>query len=354
MPTIGTSEARGLYTKTIVDVYKERITPQSFLRSFFKIKESATKHISIEVQRGTEKIAVDVQRGTEGNRNSFGISNERIILPPYYREYFDGTDLDLYDRLFGTSGEIDSSVFAQFVDTVAEKYGMLQDKIDRAYEKQCADVFQTGVLTLADSSTIDFKRQAASILDVATIAANRVWTDGTNSKPFDDLQAGAKFLREKGKSSGSVINAIMGGKALAAFLDNAKVKARADIKSFSLDMIAAPQRNSVGASYNGSVTAGAYRIDMWSYPEVYDNASGVSTPYIAEENVILLPEIPRFTMAYAAVPVLMKEGAQPMRGQYVLGDYIDERNSAHIFDIKSAGVAVPVAVDQIYTLKVVA
>lgn len=354
MGSIAVSEARGLYTKMIVDVYKERISPQSFLRSFFKVKESATKYISVEVQRGTEKIAVDVQRGTEGNRNAFGLSTERIILPPYFREYFDGTDLDLYDRLFGASGEIDAAIFSQFMDSVADKYGMLQDKIDRAYEKQAADVLTTGVLTLADSSTIDFKRKAASIIDVADINVNRRWTDSTNSKPYDDLKAGAQFLREKGKSSGSVINAIMGGKAMTAFLDNTKVQARADIKNFSLDLISAPQRNSVGASYNGSVSAGAYRFDLWSYPEVYDNASGVSTQYVEEEKVILLPETPRFTMAFAAVPRLVGDGAQPLKGQYVLGDYIDQRNSAHIFDIKSAGVAVPVAVDQIYTMKVVA
>lgn len=354
MGSIATSEARGLYTKMIVDVYKERIQPQQFLRSFFKTKESATKYISVEVQRGTEKIAVDVMRGTEGNRNAFGISNERIILPPYYREFFDGTEIDLYDRVFGSSGEVDSSIFSQFMDTIAEKYGTLQDKIDRAYEKQCADVLQTGVLTLTDGSTIDFKRKTASILDLGTINSNRYWTDGTNSTPFDDLTTGAKFLREKGKSSGSVVNAVCGGKALAAFLDNTKVQKRADIKNFSLDMIAAPQRNSVGASYNGSVSAGAYRVDLWSYPESYDDATGTTKQYVAEENVILLPETPRFTMAYAAVPRLQNDGATPIKGQYVLGDFTDQRNSAHVFDIKSAGVAVPVAVDQIYTMKVTA
>lgn len=354
MGSISTTQARGLYTKTIVDLYKERVVPQSFLRSFFAPKESSTKYISVEVQRGTEKIAVDVSRGTEGNRNSFGISNERIILPPYFREYFDGTEIDLYDRIFGTSGEVDVNTFTQFMDNIAEKYGVLTDKIDRAYEKQCADVFTTGVITLADNTTIDFKRKTESIIDVADINTNRRWTDSTNSKPFTDLENGAKFLREKGKSSGSVINVIMGAKALAAFLENTKVQSRADIKNFSLDTIAAPQRNSVGASYNGSVSAGAYRFDLWTYPEVYENNAGTLIPYIAEEKVILLPQTPRFTMAYAAVPRLLNDGATPVRGRYVLGDYIDQRNSAHIFDIKSAGVAVPVTIDQIYTMKVVA
>lgn len=354
MGVISTTEARGLYTKTIVDVYRERVVPQSFLRSFFVPKESSTKHVSVEVQRGTEKIAVDVSRGTEGNRNSFALSNERIILPPYYREYFDGTDIDLYDRIFGQSGEVDVNTFTQFMDNIAEKYGMLTDKIDRAYEKQCADVLQTGKLTLADGTDIDFKRKTASILDLGSINANRYWTDGTNSKPYEDLENAARFIREQGKSVGTVINAICGSRALSALLDNAKVQKRADVKNFSLDMVAAAQRNAVGATPYGSLMAGSFEIRLWTYPEIYTDANGNNKQYVAEENVIFVPETPRFTMAYAAVPRLLNDGATPVRGRYVLGDYIDQRNSAHIFDIKSAGVAVPVAVDQIYTLKAVA
>ena len=43
----------------------------SFLRSFFPVKTTASKYVSIEVQRGTEYAAVDVLRGTDGNRNTF-------------------------------------------------------------------------------------------------------------------------------------------------------------------------------------------------------------------------------------------------------------------------------------------
>lgn len=348
MGAIPVSQARSLYTTMIVDVYKELLTVQSFLRSFFKTKENASKYISIEVQRGLDLIAVDVVRGSKGNRNDFGLSTLKTILPPYYREFFDGTDLDLFDRLFGTSGEIDSAIFAQFLTDVAEKYMILQNKIERAYEKQCADVFNTGVLTLADGSTIDFKRKTESMATVATL-----WT-AANSDPYEDLKTGAAFLKEKGKAVGSTMNAICGGKALAAFLDNTKVQKRADIKNFGLDIVAQPQRNSVGASYHGRVAAGSFNIDLWSYPEVFTDANGSTKQYIEEEKIIMLPEAPRFTMAYAAVPRLISGVATQTRGAYVLSDYTDEASSAHIFDIKSAGVAVPVAVDQIYTMKVVA
>jgi len=44
----------------------------------------------------------------------------------------------------------------------------------------------------------------------------------------------------------------------------------------------------------------------------------------------------------------------PVKGKFVVSDYTDERNATHIFDVKSAGVAIPVGVDQIYTVKVIA
>jgi hypothetical protein len=115
MGSIKTADAKGLVTKMLIDVYRENIQVQSFLRSFFEVKESLAKTISIEVQRGTEKVAVDVERGTDGNRNSVSKSTEKIFLPPYYKEWFDATELDLYDIMFG-SETIDSANFTRFIE----------------------------------------------------------------------------------------------------------------------------------------------------------------------------------------------------------------------------------------------
>jgi hypothetical protein len=348
MANIASSDARALFTKMLVDVYKERTAPTSFLRSFFTVKEEVTKELSIEVQRGTEKIAVDVERGTEGNRNKFSRSTEKIFVPPYYREYFDATELSLYDRLFGST-EIDDGIFTAFLEQVAEKLRLLQDKIERAYEVQCSQVLETGIVTLNAGINIDFKRKAASLID----NSGTPWTTGAND-PYADLEEGGNFLRQTGKISGGVINAIMGSSALSAFLNNTIVKDRADVRNFFLDMVRGPQKNSVGAALHGEVSAGSYNFRIWTYPEFYDNSSGVSTPYINAKKVILLPEAPRFVLGFAAVPQLATVNGGVKKGAYIVGDYIDERNHKHIFDIRSAGVAIPVAVDQIYTMQVVA
>ena len=357
MAVISTTDARAIFTQKLIDVYKERTAPTAFLRSFFANKESNTKQISIEVQRGTEMIAVDVERGTKGNRNSFSKSTEKIFVPPFYYEYFDATDLDFYDRLFLQDGTVDGVTFGQWVSEIADKLMMLQDKIERAYELQCAQVLETGIVLLKNGTNIDFKRKAASL--VANVAGN-TWATGTVD-PYATLEAGCTFLRTVGKSQGTVYNAIMGSTALSHFLNNTIVKGRADIRNFSLDNIKTAQKNAVGGVLHGEVTCGSYTVRIWTYPEYYDIAGGSSNvPYINAKKVILIPETPKFVLGFAAVPQLVGNvanvgaGLAGKRGAYLIGEYVDVENTAHNINIKSAGVAIPVGVDQIYTVQVVA
>lgn len=354
--TISTTDARALFTQKLIAVYKERVAPMSFLRSFFTVKEESTLELSIEVQRGTERIAVDVERGTEGNRNQFSRSTEKIFVPPLYKEYFDATQLSLYDRLFG-SESIDAGVFNAFLEQVAEKLMQLQDMIERAYELQCAQVLQTGIVTLNGGVNIDFKRKAASMLNLSTINANRYWNVANTSTPIEDLLTGARFLRNVGKSQGGTINGIFGGNALQALLKNAELTSRADIRNYKLDDVRGPQKNATGASLHGQITVGEFSLNLWSYPEVYDKFTAPSTytttPYIDENKVILLPETPKFVLGFGAVPQLVTDGGV-RKGAYIVDDYKDARKKTHDFEMSSAGVAIPVAVDQIYTVQVLA
>ncbi len=342
MSNISNTDARPLFTQKLIAAYQQMSTPTAFLRSFFPALESPTKELSIEVQRGFEKVAVDVTRGTEGNRNTWSLSTEKVFVPPYYREYTDITQLAMYDRLFG-SYEVGNGVFAQFIAQAATKVKQMQDKIDRAYELQCSQVLQTGIVTLNAGTNIDFKRKAASI--VADLGSGSYWSDSID--PVTSIETGCNFLRQVGKVEGAVYNMILGSTALTSLLNNTFVQNRGKIYNYALDVITMPQRNSVGASFHGELSVGSYRVRIWTYPQFYDNVTtGVSTPYIDPKTAILLPESPKFVLGFAAVPQLLSTGIQPVQGQYMVG----ERATAHIMDIKSAGVAIPVAVDQIYTI----
>jgi hypothetical protein len=348
MANISVTDAQGLFTKALVDVYKERPKPTGFLRSFFPSVESATKEVSIEVQRGTEKTAVDVVRGTEGNRNTFSKSTEKIFIPPFYREYMELTEIHLYDRLYGAT-QINDGIFAQYINNVADNLMDLQAKIERSYEKQCAEVLELGTVTLNAATSIDYKRKSGSKVD---LGGGNYWATGTND-PFATFDAGMTNLSKTGKITTGVGRAILGETALRDLMANTKFQARQDLVNMKLDSVSEPLMSAEGAVYHGTVTAGAYRVELWSYPQYHDVA-GVSTPYVNAKKVILMPANTRFKLSFAAVPQLITPNSLPTKGAYVFGEYKDERLTSHIMDIKSAGLAIPVAVDQIYTVQVVA
>lgn len=345
---IPASQARALYTQLVADMLIERTKVMSFLRSFFPTKESVTKYVTIEVQRGTEKVAVDVTRGSQGNYNKVSKSTEKIFEPPYFREWINATELDLYDLIAG-DGTVSEAQFTQFLESMAEKLQMLIAKIERAYELQCSQVLETGIITVADGTNIDFKRKAAHLVDKG--GGNYWATSGVS--PFTDIEAGCVLIRQNGKAQGGVFNAIFGSTAWQHFLDNDKVLGRAAIQNWSLTNVREPQRDSVGGTLHGRITCGSYEVNLWTYPEYYDNSSNASTPYLNAKKVIVLPENPRFKLAFAAVPQIAGSGALK-KGAYVIGEKKDDFDGIHKMDVKSAGVAIPTAVDEIYTVQVVA
>jgi hypothetical protein len=346
--SIPIQDARSLFTKKLIDVYKEMITPMTFLRSFFKVEESLTKEISIEVRRGTERVAVDVTRHTDGNMNTFSNSSEKIFIPPFYYEFLAANDHRLYDVAIGMQSE---TGFAQLTKELAEDLLELQYKIERAYELQCAQVLETGIVQLQANTNIDFKRKAASLVDKG---AGNYWATGTVN-PYTDLENMCKFIRQTGKTRSGIYNAIMGSEALADFLDNTIVKARADIRNITLDDIKTPQTNAEGGVLHGEVTAGSYKVRIWTYPEGYEDASGNFIEYVNSKKVIMLPDNPRFKLAFGAIPMLLEDQPETtQRGAFVVQEYFDRKKTIHEIAVKSAGVAIPVAVDQVVTYQVVA
>jgi hypothetical protein len=361
--SISTADIRALYTKTLVDVYRERIAPTEFLQNLFPVVTVGTKSTSIEVERFGEKVAIDVVRGTEGNRNTFSKSTEKIFEPPFFREYFDMTEMDLYDRVIGSQGNAQVPLFVQLVNESADRLGKLVDKIRRAKEIQCAQVLETGIVTMNQgvTATINYARKATSFVDL--VSTSGYFTTGSNN-PFTAFEAGCNFLRKVGRSADGVFNAIVGADVLTALLANSTFTTRQNLFNMALDQVQGPIRNGAGATFHGIITAGAYKVQLWAYPQFYDlattdangNVTGyTSTPYWNPKKVVMMPINPRFKMVHCAVPQLIGEpGQMPVQGEYVFQEFLDPRLAKHIMDVQSAPVPIPVAVDTIYTFQAVA
>lgn len=341
-------DARGLFTKSLVSVYREKVSVMSFLRSFFEPVEVMTKEVSIAVQRGTEKVAVDVVTYSDGNRNSFDKSSEKTFVPPFYHEYLTANDHRLYDQVMSALATGNNTYFAEMTAELAEDLMKLQDKIERAVELQCAQIFETGIITLNSRTDIDFKRKATSI--VAYNAANDFSVSTVD--PRQVLKNGCDLIRANGKSQGGVFNGIFGEEALQELINNPFIQNSSDLKDISLGQINEPQRIATGGVLHGQLSCGAWKVNLWTYPEVYDNASGVSIQYVNPKKVTLLPTTPKFKRVSALVPQLIEDGSVPQKGTYLVQEFVDRKKTAHEIHIKSAQVAIPVAIDQLYTITV--
>lgn len=352
---ISLAQFRGEFTDALAAVWREQaIAPPSALRSLFPNRNFGTKYVSIDVQRSAgELIALDIIRGAEGVRNTFSLSDQKKWEPPYWYEYFDATQLDLYDVVLGqyNQGVVAPSAMIDFAQQVVDHLAVLRNKIERSKELQCAQVLMTGIVTLVSGDAIDFKRKATSLVDLNAGSGGGYWTTGATDV-FAQLAAGAKFLRTVGQRGDSEFDCIVGEGAMNALLKNTTFITRQDLTNLRLDAIMPPGRTANGLAYHGQITAGSYRINMYTYPQYYKPASGTITPYIDDTKFVMFPRTPDFIYAHAAVPRLMNEA--PQTGEYHVVQHEDVMRTADNYGIKSAGLPIPIAVDTIYTAKAIA
>jgi hypothetical protein len=349
MSDISTVDARGLFTVDLADAFSDLKEAPKYFGYYFPESVHPTKNLSIEVVRNSERIAVDVIRGTEGNLNTFAKSSEKIFTPALFDEFFNLTEQDLYDALYNYQ-TISGAMYGRLLMDTAEKVKALQNKIDRTYEYYRAQILLNGVVPLVNGDSINFQRKAASLVDLAATAGG-YWSSAVN--PFNQIADMIVFIRTIGKSTATVFDLTLGSLAIRGLYANAEFKSRQNLFNMKLDNVMPPQASTEGAMYHGEITAGEYRVRLWSYPEFYTNASGTMVPYMTPEYGILLPEKPHFKMAYAAVPQLVDPQAGPYVGKFKMYEFMDQRKVIHSIGLKSAGMPITTAVDQVVSFKAV-
>lgn len=352
--SIPLQQARKIFTEETVAVYRENAPVPSFLRNMFTERTTTSKIVNIEVQRDTEYIAVDVNRGGGGKRNTFSKSTLKEFMPPYFEENFDATSMDRYDIAFG-QGEISARTIGLAAREVGMKLIKLQDKIERAKEKMCAEVLETGVVTLTKGVNIDFKRKAESLVDPG---AGNYWT--TTDAPVEaQIVAAGTFIRNKGKNAVKELDMILSSASWIALKETTYFKDTANFNAVQLIAVNRPIADAFGATMHGQIDAGQFKVNVFVYDEVYDTEAAAANRYLSEDVTIFLPVTGhQLVMAHGGVPAIIRdvqnaefpEWIMNMEGAYWVNNYIDPRGKAHIFEIMSAPVPIPVTVDMIYTL----
>lgn len=345
--------------KKVVGRFNEDIPVRAGFDAFFPRETTPTLMVDVEVQRDNDLISVDVQRFTEGNKNKRTKSSEHTYEPPFYKEDYDFARDEVYMNTVALGVTNATAANQAIAQNALKNVRKNRQKIERAIRKQQADVLQTGVVTLVNGDSIDFRRKAASMVD---LGAGNYWNEA-NTTPASDLKTAMRFLRDEGNATGGTINLIMRSDALDALLNNASVKEILDSRRMDRAKIDMPQFNEAsGMAFHGQMAAGDFSVNLWTYNEKYTNEAGETVFYLDRTNVVILPSDFQGKTVFGGLPTMRNAtiGGKPAKvpgvveAQFLLRAYDDEKTISSTLELTSAPLAIPFTIDKIYTLKVLA
>lgn len=355
-------EHNGMLTNKIVGTFNEDIPVRAGFSGWFPRETTPSLLVDVRVKRGSRKVAVDVLRFTEGNKTKSTRLTEHLYQPPFYRQEYDFVRDEIYMRAleFGsfTSPTANRMIAQSALDSLREN----RDMIERAIRLQQAQVLQTGIVTLKNGDNIDFRRKAASIVDVS-VGAGEYWSNPTTSTPLADIAKGGVFLRNIGNATGNVLNMIGSSVAIQNFFASDEVKESADFRWIERINVGFPEfSESTGFTYNGQVAAGDFRVNIWTYSEIYEDEAGNTEYYLDEGNVILLPVDFQGKTVFGALPSMVERTVggvttkipAAVESEFLLRGYYDEKTISSTLELTSAPLVIPITIDKVYTMKVLA
>ena len=300
-------QARG-----VAPLFELRREPTGFLNRLFTTPQGGryrgTK-IAYDQIESKERIATPLKpKDTKGNYNDAGQYKTIEVEPPNYNERAAVNLTDIEDNRQPGQDQIRASYntaqASQVLAAVTREYVELADMIERSIEVQASQIFQTGALSLSDkdSDVIYTNDFAVDPLNFFTAAVP--WSNEAGAKPVSDLNQLATQIRNKKGKPGMVI---MGATAFNEFLETAQVKERADVRRFSSEIINIdPRFDNSGATFQGSIGVGHYKLEIWTYDATFDDpVTGTPTQYVADDKVIMLSpgaRLDRYS-ASTAIPI---------------------------------------------------
>lgn len=296
-------------TKKMIEMYVEEASAPMFLSTFFKTPPGnihTSEKVEIDIERDDEDVAVVIADYTQGPRkNEATLYTNKAFTPPIFDEEGVITAYGLIKRQVGENPFADPDFLASATRQSFNVWRKLERKLRRSVEQMASQVLQTGTLTLKDKDdntlyTLDFQAKSTHMVTVGTTWA----ADGATGNPLADLSALGDVVRRDGKKIPDTL--IFGKTAWQRFLASAKVSALLDKLNINIGQVQ-PKVMREGASFRGKIWIDHYEYEMWMYDGVYRAAGDEDlTPYVDDENVIMMSSTGRLDLTYGAIPSFVK------------------------------------------------
>ena len=356
--------AANLVTKTLMAAYEEMAltSPTMFLQNFFgknstELQISPTEKVEIDIIRDANLIAIDVIRGgTDGNSNKVERYTTKEYSPPLYDENTAITASMLSKRAPGVNPYSQlTDMQRNFLRLAVKAQKKQARKIIRSRELQASQALFTGTITLVNTDSLDFKRKATH-----NITPGTQWTASAGN-PISDLISTCDVNKEDGKMKSNV--AIFGTAAWDIFVANTNVKSYLDNRRIEPGLIS-PNVAEENAVFQGVIWVGSYRLELFTYPENYENPAGTSIQFVPEKQVCVMNSEARLDKAFAAVELLPQVersydelGIGPLpelvSGQMVPYHFVKPPKASYV-GVQSAPLMIPTAIDTFSNINAVA
>lgn len=197
---------------------------------------------------------------------------------------------NLMKRGFGEAVFSDMEPAERAVTLAIADFADLKKRIKRTIEKMAADVMLDNAYTakymdnadVPEEVTLSFNEGDSGIDTEYTPAAK--W-DAADANIIGDLKAMAKMLRQNGTPATDVI---LGSGAVDALVGDPTIQKLLDIKRYELGNIEPTITGGNPATVLiGVINIDGVRLNLIQYSEVYENESGVLTPYVPEGRIIM-------------------------------------------------------------------
>jgi len=286
-------------TRAFAEVY----APTTYLKQAYFSKSPTEFHkttmIDIDKVKGDRAVSTYVTKedgSIKVDDKTFGTNT--FTVPVIKEHTFTTAGQVINDRLPGENIYEDVSPSQRSQIKLANDQAMLSNRADRAEEKQCSELLQTGIVTVVYANgsvgTIDFGLLTSHKL---VLTGTDAWDDA-GSKPLRNLLTG--YEKVKDDSGKLVADVIMGSDAATDFIENADVKSQLDTRRIDLGEINPRALSEQGVRYIGTLKRPT--IDIWEYVELYDSpTSSKQVPYIDRKKVVMIGAGADFRQHYGPI-----------------------------------------------------
>lgn len=351
------------FLKAVLKKFTEdaRMNKRGFFTTFFKTTpEDYTdgEYVEIDIERSGDYVAPTLKDARTGSVViDEDVFTEKRFKPPYAALSTSVPLMDLLQRQPGESdtAEVRGQWFGRLVNKLTKSLSKFHRMFKENIELQCAQILQTGVVTLKDANGADVYTLNFNAKGTHIVTNTNSW-DGNSADPIGDLQGLCDVINDDGKATPQI--AIFGATAWQHFISNAAVKDMVKRDGMNLGALN-PGLLNKGGRYMGYIDVSSYRLECWVYNDSYKRVDGSTVYKFLDTNKVVITtaiEDLDFRIVFAGVPTLgMKEPFASVIPSEVTYDgfirchnrvFEDATQDTYTAESKMRALAIPVSIDR--------